>query len=692
MDQFDSTIARITLSLREIRRASLFICVCEDPRLEDYTIQRLRTEVLSFAAYDEFIYSPSVLSLLASQRFSRDPDKRLVVSVIGLEALNRDDQSEAIRLLNLERNRLGLSGVALILWITRQLLRRISAEAADFFSWRTATFFIPEPPQWDRREAFLRRYYSAIRRTLADETPNLGFSNKAENRTKWLSIGRTFRREAPTRPPSHGDEAVGLQEVLAERRICILGAPGTGKSALLQAIVQSLVGGTDLPPGEVPQGLHGKVPVLIVASSFAHGLEREIRSVLEVGAPSERSDLPDILLSRGEIVLFIDGADESADIRSFSDEIGSFGNRYPDCNIVVTSRTSKDLNLPEREGWRRYLLNPLTESEVRRFLMLSLDQSTAEALLSQFRQHPSLKVFARSPDLLQLAAAVVAVEGRLPANRFALLSAATNLFLTWDRSRSLIGREGIPAPREVQQFLPQLAWIFQERQLRWMSRRDLTRVLLETKDRALFGSEELEAFIRNAMHYTSLFQVRGVDRDGEPLFGFSHRLFQEYFASVQFVRRWQIVGARALSEADDRNKWSSVISLASAGMTGRDADNLVLHLIDEWNVGRSFSSLLLAGSCIADGALLSDRSKMTVLLQLVTAYTEEVVPQSEDSVAWRADLEEVILAVGASNRELILETLKTDWLFDTQAAQRVMQLFLPHPSSVDDRHWSPERI
>ncbi len=163
MEAFQEAIEHILLDLEQIEGTLILVGVCDDIVLRDHAIATLRERLQSRRTMSEFRYDPEHLSLLEAVGAVTTADHtHPVVSVSGLEELPRDKWSEAIKLLNGQRNRLGRLNVAVLLWVNRATLAEIAVKAADFYSWRSGTFFIEPPAGWDTLASARRGYLHAL--------------------------------------------------------------------------------------------------------------------------------------------------------------------------------------------------------------------------------------------------------------------------------------------------------------------------------------------------------------------------------------------------------------------------------------------------------------------------------------------------------------------------------------------------
>ncbi len=163
MPSFADTLELMRIELEQCDGTLLLVGVCDDTNLRDYAIKRLRDCVASQISLRDFRYDPEHLSFLEAVADSTQTGNgRVALSVTGLEELPHDKWSEAIKLLNLPRNRFGYTGAAVILWINRAALAEIATKSADFFSWRSGTFIIEPPPGWDTLDSQRESYLQAL--------------------------------------------------------------------------------------------------------------------------------------------------------------------------------------------------------------------------------------------------------------------------------------------------------------------------------------------------------------------------------------------------------------------------------------------------------------------------------------------------------------------------------------------------
>ncbi|MGE0683295.1 MAG: hypothetical protein AB7P69_20650 [Candidatus Binatia bacterium] len=163
MRSFDETLELMRIELGQDEGTLLLLGICDDTELRDYTIKELRKRLSPEIGLRDFCYDPEHISLLeAAVATLQTKNGRVALSITGLEDLPRDKWSEAIKLLNLQRNGFGYTGAAVILWVNRATLAEIANKSADFFSWRSGTLIIEPPPGWDTLASARKTYLHAV--------------------------------------------------------------------------------------------------------------------------------------------------------------------------------------------------------------------------------------------------------------------------------------------------------------------------------------------------------------------------------------------------------------------------------------------------------------------------------------------------------------------------------------------------
>jgi formylglycine-generating enzyme required for sulfatase activity len=425
--------------------------------------------------------------------------------------------------------------------------------------------------------------------------------------------------------------------------LVVLGDPGAGKSTLVRAIMLALAEGR---AGEL-FGLHDEwLPIFFPVAAFA-----EVR-----GDPGSRDlaplayfrdyyrgrEQPDYtplferaLLAGRALVLF-DGLDEVRDKRlEITRCLGDFiiawdapGNRF-----VATSRIAGYDDAPLDAGlFTRVTVEPFNDDEIERFAANwsiaferagAPDTATSDPELRRRAEartrdlstdifaNPSVTELARNPLLLTILALIHNQGTRLPDRRVDLYRLCVEaLAETWNRARNLAGREFdifLGDEKLDERFVvnllgPAALWIHEENPGGIVEERDLERKLAETlveTDGLPKGKAARMAadFLRLVNRETGLLQERGDRR-----YSFLHLTFEEYLAARALIESAMVTDADAeIHRRSTDSGWREVLRLALASVSQKEAQRLLLHLLEAPAEGEQHGRpVVLAGECLLD--------------------------------------------------------------------------------------------
>jgi len=123
------------IDFQQVEGTLILIAVCDDTVLRDHAVETLRKRLPPEITLRDFRYDPEHLSLLEGAiETTASGNGRPAVSVTGFETLPRDKRTEAIKLLNIQRNRFGHTGIAVILWVNRatQFVKTILSARSEY--------------------------------------------------------------------------------------------------------------------------------------------------------------------------------------------------------------------------------------------------------------------------------------------------------------------------------------------------------------------------------------------------------------------------------------------------------------------------------------------------------------------------------------------------------------------------------
>jgi len=644
VDAFDRTINRIVAYIAHIAGTGLLVCVCDDWALRKHALASLRARLGRSAQVLQFSYEIGRVKLLDFLAEVTQEDSKTIISIVGLESLPPDQLTEAIRSLNVQRNRFGRSGIILLFWVTERLLSRISSQAPDFYSWRSETFFIEQPKDWDQWQGGLRRYSQVLSRFLGE--PNLqsalaipgyethtlnSFVNRRLTRIPHDTQLDMFRDVVPRVLSQQTASQKELSEnpalLVQHGHAIVVGEPGIGKTTLLKSIAASLLRPfSDVSRiDERSQTIVALIPVFINLSQIDFGetasmlLEeaafRAYQSFVVSDVVNEK-EMFDRLLRQGEIVLLIDGFDELFPrvIDRIVLKIEQFVSEYPHCALIIASRAIDSRALQRLHDWQWFRLEPLDLSEISQFLSLTLERQNALKLVEAIKENHSLRLLSSSPLLLSLLSVLYQRRGYLSLTLVDIYESVVDLMLNrWEVAKGLF-REEID-PQIVNEFLTAIAWWMQRHKVAQIEGRTLLRIANDVPSNSPIRlKESASGFFGNIRDYSGLFLQKGASLDGKDIFGFVHLTFQEFFAARYLVREWEKRGIRALQPLLIDQWWIEVVAFAAAQLSAVETTRFFQDLlaIDGEN------SVSAAAKALSYGAHLPPAAEDHLLTQVLT--------------------------------------------------------------------------
>jgi len=371
----------------------------------------------------------------------------------------------------------------------------------------------------------------------------------AEMRLPHIGVSKSVPYEQlyvlPTLSPNLSADDLALPG----RRTVLLGDPGAGKSTLAAKLAHDLA----LADGD-------RVPFLLVLRDFTPWFRQGGRELLKYfericsdpyNLPPPR-DAVEYLLRNGRAVVILDGLDELVEPelrRRVVRLVEGFAHQYPLTPIVVTAR---------RVGYAEAALSDslFAQGTVDEFgtdqvadyasRWFALDAATpvrqrAELAETFVNESAEIAELRRNPLLLALLCAMYSSEHYLPRNLAQVYErCAVMLFDRWDSMR------GIALPVQFQGRLraavQHLAWhLFDGPESgRALPRSKIVALLSEYLVSRSFDLDDAQGAAEQFTEFCTgrawILTDVGTTRN-EPLFGFTHRTFLEYFAAEHLVRK-----------------------------------------------------------------------------------------------------------------------------------------------------------
>ncbi|MBI3796776.1 MAG: hypothetical protein HY268_07390 [Deltaproteobacteria bacterium] len=602
MNSFDETVELMLIDLKQVEGTLILFAVCDDTILRDYTIETLRKRLSPEITLPDFRYDPQHISLLeGAVEAVATSNGRPVVSVTGFEALPRDKRTEAIRLLNWERGRFGLAGIAVILWVNRATLAEIATQSADFYSWRSGTFIIEPPPGWDTLKSARRGYLQAL--VAQNEFVNLqGLAPERGGHIVQMRMEDMFiplRVEQEVRPSPErlrmvsqvtvfGPEGPVVIDILRDEKGVPTAKEKTGRYKVELEVVGGLGASLTVYGDRWSQSVSLNVP-----REF-----NDFRTASE--SKPRRVEIPEVMHERRAVVLGDPGAGKTILLRYLAYMVAQaqidgcrrevarcieeFVQTHPHCRVVVTSRIVgyREARLGER--FSQFTISPFEDGEIRRFAenwyrALGRPKDGAGPLVQAIQASPSVRRLAANPLLLTVIALLHWRGTKLPHHRVTLYRMASETLVDQWMSHRRVNPEGWDVHETLQILLPAIAWhLHSTTSSGLIGEHELHRLLVETLQQHEPRLSKQEAhsrasqFRRNVSEFSGIFLERGLDQDGRGLYGFLHLTFEEYFAALRLADQWEREADKGRRDGDQvltpllhNPRWTAARALGQLG-------------------------------------------------------------------------------------------------------------------------------
>jgi len=365
-----------------------------------------------------------------------------------------------------------------------------------------------------------------------------------------------------------------MLELLADpsqRKLVVLGDPGSGKSLLLQYLVLAWADANDPLLGDAP------LPLLIELRDYASRRAKgEVSGFLDYLGRSESlrwrldPEALDYWLRHNRTQVLLDGLDEVFDLQlrqEVTTAIHRFADDYPDAQIVVSSRLIGFSHERWRqEGFRPFMLQELDKEQrelfLRRWHKLAYDdESKAErkraSLLQAIQQSPAIQQLAGNPLLLTLMAILNRSHQELPRDRVELYSQCARLLLhQWKTDLAFVASPELADAhldgKDKLGLMKRIAWTLQAgadgaagNLVNLIEENQLERTLSE-------GLEGIPGLRPDRAARALIEQLRGRNFMlcfmGGGNYAFVHRTFLEYFCAEAIVDRFQVERTLTLEE------------------------------------------------------------------------------------------------------------------------------------------------
>jgi predicted NACHT family NTPase len=544
------------------------------------------------------------------------------------------------------------------------------------------------------------------------------------------SIGKVEEQDFPPVPSL----ARGVRGVNSYPYVVILGAPGLGKSTLLQYLALNWA---RTPLNTV---ISQPIPLLIELRSYSRdrisGKCKDFLEFFHKGSVICRLNQHQLheQLKAGKVLVMFDGLDEVFDPVQREEvitDIHRFTNDYPNVRVIVTSRIIgyKPQRLRDAQ-FRHFMLQDLESEQIQDFIyrwheLTFTDEADKvrkrERLQQAIKTSSAIGELAGNPLLLTMMA-ILNRNQELPRDRPELYNQASRVLLhQWDVEQKLLENPRIDSVaidyKDKQAMLRQVAYHMQ------------------AADKGLAGNlirgDDLEKILTGYLKSIEVSQARTVARLlieqlrsrnfilcylGADSYAFVHRTFLEYFCACEFVEQFGkrgLEGGLTLEELKTEvfgkhwqdESWHEVLRLITGMIDTSFAGEIVDYLMDLDGAAKKFINLFLGAKCLSEvrNYLVLEVTATQLLNQLkgltkydLNYYYEPYKDQKETSLV-REIRTKAVAAVATTWKDdpNTLPWLKTlaqsddDWNVRRAAVQEIARGWKDNPDTLP---WLKTRV
>jgi HEAT repeat protein len=428
---------------------------------------------------------------------------------------------------------------------------------------------------------------------------------------------------------------------LAQKKVVLLGAPGSGKTMLSSYFTLMLCQSN---PTEISLDAEVELPILVRIRDWISKPDQGLLSYLRWDAEANLSinNLPlgffEHWLERGQALILLDGLDEvvnEAQQSKVVEKIETFLHQYQNNPAVITSRPAGYRGAFNLDEFPHYTLESFDDKQVETFIdhwydsRLKDDKAQAERrkvdLQKAFARNDRIRLLARNPLLLTLITLIHRDGGELPKQRYKLYERAVEMLLIqWDCARDikLDPKNILFKSEDLLYVLKKIAyWIHTQGSIgeteggTLIDKDELMRQL-RTEIKTLKKCESHEAtaeakrFIDFIRERTGLLNEQGID-----CYAFVHKTFQEYLTAEEIYEAdesgedTEIIGRHFREHLHDQH-WREVLLLLVSKLKGKKAQNAIQTVL---NANSKYEQWLHRDLLFAGWCLTEDPSRLTMV-------------------------------------------------------------------------------
>ena len=475
-------------------------------------------------------------------------------------------------------------------------------------------------------------------------------------------------------------DVLGRHPGVEDHYMVLLGGPGSGKSTVLRHLAWSHAAAYRgifcdallLSSSQTPL-----VPVSIELRRLNESRRRHpddtfLSSVIEVIVRRDGIEVDsrmfEQLLHEQSMLLLFDGLDEIATLserKALVAEVEAFARHYPGNHMLVTSRPNGyELTPFSHDVFLHVEVRAFDDEQIQQFLerwythvlrlssLPYIEQHEVEALCRTLKENTRLHKLAENPLLLTVITALHHYERLSDRRVFVYDRCAEILLETWAKLQGTHKRwQGMRMGKEDQYAcVAHLGFILHQRSQKQEDTPDVANGVpasymlqeieqfLDQQDFILDEAEQHEEprlFLELMQREAGLIVEWGTDENGNPLYGFVHRTFQEYFAAVYIYHQYlqaedPAIVSNFLKEYLHDPHWHEVILLLLGKLLRKPATSQLNRILQGTITGlRSrYTDLLQQDLFFVCDCLIEEIPVERDLVEKVTSHLSDLVNYS----------------------------------------------------------------
>ena len=409
--------------------------------------------------------------------------------------------------------------------------------------------------------------------------------------------------------------------------LVILGGAGLGKTTLLKYLTLTYCK-KNIEKQVLREWKHNLIPIPIILREFlesAKCLRDYIDTVFgKYGRPIAKK-LVEKDLKGGKCILLLDGFDELItrnNQEAVTNEIFAFIDRYHECKIVVTARTSGYHG--ELLGFTRFEVMEFDDNQVKEFInkrFAGSGRQKAETMLQLLKDNEDIKNLAKNPLILSIIAHCQE-DNEVVHKRADIYKRIIEVLLgEWDAHKKIPSQF---TPDKKRYFLRKLAAFNHRRGRRTITEKEILEEIDKYSLLPGLKKEECRPFFEEIWQRSYILKQLFIDT-----YEFLDLSFQGYFTALELTGRED--GIAAIIDHLPGSWWEGPILLYSG--VSASADPLVKQ-IQKQPEDIFYSNLVLSGKCIAEARSIDPLLKEEIVRELWSLYnTSEFILLREKALA-----------------------------------------------------------